>query len=74
VDQYWTVGLLFLHHKDFVEQVVQSCELLRVFFDGRIVCPRKHLVVLDLSFIYRLSSGLISLLQDYDSSGDAISR
>ena len=50
--------------------MIEGCELLRVFFDGGIICPRKHLIMLYGPFSNYFSVSLIFLLQVNHSSRD----
>ena len=51
------------HEEDFVQDVVKGRELLRIFFNGGVVRPREHLIMLDYSLADRFAISFVFFLQ-----------
>ena len=56
-DRY--VGEILLHSEGLVEEVIKSKELVCVFFDGLIILPSDHLVMIDFSLLKFVSDRLL---------------
>lgn len=67
--QHRTIRLLSLGIENFIQQVIEGSELLRVFFNCRVVGPGEHLIVLDGPLAHDVTIGLVLLLQvNYSAS------
>ena len=71
MDKNRAVRFFSLRNEHFVKQVIQGSELFWVLFDCRVVCPWKHLIVLDDSFREDFTVSLVFFLNSNDSPSDS---